>query len=74
MKEGIATFILFSLLLILSIFLQKFLSSTVIDNLKDKRNFVLDTIKEGRKIGFYEGVPESYLYYYYMRKRGKEVY
>ncbi len=35
---------------------------------------VLKAIEEGRDIGFHEGVPESYLYYYYMRKKGKEVY
>ena len=54
--------------------LHKFFSSTVTDNLKDKSNFVQQAIKEGRKIGFYEGVPDSYLYYYYMRKKGKQVY
>jgi len=54
--------------------LQKFFLSKVTDNLKDKINSVQKTIKKGGEIGFYEGVPESYLYYYYMRKKGKEVY
>jgi len=54
--------------------LQKFFSSTVSDNLKDKIEVVQKAIKEEREIGFQEGVPESYLYYYYMRKKGKEVY
>lgn len=54
--------------------LQKFFLSTVIDNLKDKEISVLDAIKEGKEIGFYEGVSDSYLYYYYMRKKGIEVY
>lgn len=54
--------------------LQKFFLSTVVDNLKDKTILVQQAIKEGKKIGFYEGAPESYLYYYYMRKKGKEVY
>jgi len=35
---------------------------------------VLEAIKEGREIGFYDRAPESYLYYYHMRKKGKEVY
>lgn len=55
--------------------LQKFfLSNKPIDNLKDKKNSVLDAIRKGKQIGFYEGVPDSYLYYYYMRKKGKQVY
>ena len=35
---------------------------------------VFKAIKEGKEIGFQEGVSESYLYYYYMRKEGKKVY
>lgn len=35
---------------------------------------VFKAIKEGREIGFYEGASEAYLYYYYMRREGKEVY
>ncbi|MBI2028390.1 MAG: hypothetical protein HYT07_02160 [Candidatus Levybacteria bacterium] len=54
--------------------LQSFFSSTSVDNLKDAREFVEKEIEEGRKVGFQEGVPESYLYYYFMRKRGEEVY
>jgi len=54
--------------------LQKFFLSTVSDNLKDKIEVVQKAIKEGGEIGFQEGVPESYLYYYYMREKGKEVY
>ncbi|OGH14291.1 MAG: hypothetical protein A2687_01545 [Candidatus Levybacteria bacterium RIFCSPHIGHO2_01_FULL_38_26] len=38
------------------------------------RQTVLKAISEGRRIEFGEGVPESYLYYYYMRKEGKKVY
>jgi hypothetical protein len=64
-----------SLLIYYMIFnLQKFFSSKVIDNLKDKANSVQQAIEEGKEIGFYEGVPDSYLYYYYMRKKGKQVY
>lgn len=35
---------------------------------------VIKAIKEGSEIGFHEGVSESYLYYYYMRKKGIDVY
>lgn len=35
---------------------------------------VFKAIEKGKKIGFQEGVSESYLYYYYMREKGKEVY
>lgn len=35
---------------------------------------VFKVIEKGEEIGFQEGVSESYLYYYYMRKKGKEVY
>lgn len=40
----------------------------------ERNKEVFKAIKEGRGIGFKEGIPESYLYYYYMRKEGKEVY
>jgi len=64
-----------SLLILYMVFnLQRFFSSKVIDNLKDKKNSIQQSIKEGKKIGFYEGVSDSYLYYYYMRKEGKKVY
>lgn len=64
-----------SLLIFYAIFnLQRFFLSTPAKNLKDKRGAVLQAIEEKREIGFYEGVPESYLYYYYMREKGKEVY
>lgn len=54
--------------------LQKFFSSTVVDNLRVEEIFVQKAIEDGKKIGFYEGAPDSYLYYYYMRKKGIEVY
>lgn len=53
--------------------LTKFFSSNNI-GLAERRQTVLQAIHEGRKIGFYEGAPESYLYYYYMKQKGKEVY
>lgn len=75
LKNMLAKVTIISLLIFYMAFnLQKFFLSTVIDNLKNKRDFVHQTIKEGREIGFQEGVSESYLYYYYMRKKGKEVY
>lgn len=74
-KKIIAKVTIISLLFFYIIFnLQKFFLSTPVNSLKDKREAVLRAIEEGRTIGFYEGVPESYLYYYYMRKQGKEVY
>lgn len=42
--------------------------------LKIKRQTVLDAISHGQRIEYTEGVPESYLYYYYMGKKGKNVY
>lgn len=53
--------------------LTRFFSANNI-GLAEKRQIVLQAIYEGRKIGFYEGAPESYLYYYYMKQKGKEVY
>lgn len=37
--------------------------------LKDRKRYVLDKIYKGEKIDFQEGVPESYLYYYYIHKK-----
>ncbi len=35
---------------------------------------VLDAIEQGKRIEFQQGVPESYLYYYFMRQKGVNVY
>lgn len=51
-----------------------FLSNKVIDNLRDRKTFVRKAIEKGSEIGFHEGSPDSYLYYYYMRRRGKKIY
>ena len=42
--------------------------------LAEKEKTVLNTISQGEKIGFHQGVPESYLYYYFMRQKGINVY
>ena len=42
--------------------------------LADRERTVLDAIGRGRSIGFQQGVPESYLYYYFMRQKGIKVY
>ncbi|MCL4418699.1 glycosyltransferase family 39 protein [Patescibacteria group bacterium] len=42
--------------------------------LTDRKQIVLKAIKEGRVVGFQQGVPESYIYYYFMRQRGVAVY
>lgn len=42
--------------------------------LADKTNTVLKKIKSGERIKFQWGVPESYLYYYYLRQKGIKVY
>ncbi|MEK7502050.1 MAG: glycosyltransferase family 39 protein [Patescibacteria group bacterium] len=42
--------------------------------LYDREKTVKKAIREGREIGFQAGVPESYVYYYLMRKKGIEVY
>ena len=64
-----------SLLIFYAIYnLQNFFLSTSANDLKNNREAVLQAIEEKREIGFHEGAPESYLYYYYMRKQGKKVY
>lgn len=68
-KVAISSFLIFYMVFNIN----KFLLSKDSD-LKDNRQKVLQAIKEGNEIGFYEGSPESYLYYYYMRKKGIEVY
>lgn len=62
------------LIFYMSFNLQRFFLSTVVDNLKDKANSAQKIINEGGEVGFYEGAPDSYLYYYYMREKGKQVY
>lgn len=42
--------------------------------LYERKKTVLDAIEMGKKIGFQQGVPESYLYYYFMRQKGINVY
>ena len=42
--------------------------------LSDRGKTVLQAINQGKQIGFYQGVPESYLYYYFMRQKGIIVY
>lgn len=43
-------------------------------NLHEVEKKAKKAIDEGRRIEFQEGVPETYLYYYYMRQKGKDVY
>ena len=42
--------------------------------LADRERAVLQAISRGKQIGFQQGVPESYLYYYLMRQKGIIVY
>lgn len=42
--------------------------------LERREKSVLNEIKNGGKIKFQQGVPESYLYYYFMRQKGIYVY
>lgn len=42
--------------------------------LQKRTQDVLKAIERGEVIQYQQGVPESYLYYYYMRKRGVTVY
>ena len=42
--------------------------------LAERERTVLNEIRQGRRIGFQQGVPESYLYYYFMRQKGINVY
>lgn len=52
--------------------INKFLSLNETE-LISQRQSVLKAINDGRRIEFAEGSPESYLYHYYMRKKGREV-
>lgn len=73
-KSWIPKIVLFCFLIYYSVFnIDKFLSSRDI-GFYEKSQKVFNAIEKGEKIGFHEGVAESYLYYYYMRKRGVEVY
>ncbi len=57
-----------------------YLNLSIIINYKDggalKKRFdkVRPYIKSGRKVEFQEGIPESYIYYYLMRRKGVVVY
>lgn len=74
-KSIIARVAIMGLLIFYMVFnLQKFFSLKVVDNLRDREIFVQRVIEGGEEIGFYEGAPNSYLYYYQMRKKGVEVY
>ncbi len=42
--------------------------------LKDREKTVMQAIDTGKRIEFQQGVPESYLYYYFMKQEGKSVY
>lgn len=54
--------------------INAFMLSREGNSLSSKRPTVLEKIERGEKVGFYEGVAESYLYFYYMREKGEEVY
>lgn len=43
-------------------------------NLHKREEAVKQNVDQGRRIEFQIGVPESYLYYYYMRQKGVAVY
>lgn len=43
-------------------------------SLKDRTPEILRAVEQGRRIEFTQGAPESYLFYYYMMKKGVEVY
>jgi 4-amino-4-deoxy-L-arabinose transferase-like glycosyltransferase len=51
-----------------------FLHSDKSNSVAVHREKALNAIKRGERIGFYEGVPDSYFYYYYMLKKGIKVY
>lgn len=74
LKNWLLRILLLCLLLFYADFnISKFLSLNEY-GLSSKRQNVLKAINDGRRIEFTEGAPESYLYYYYMRKKGNEVY
>ena len=74
LKNLILQIILSCFLIYYSVFnISKFFSYQE-GGIYERSKKVFKAIKEGGEIGFQEGVPESYLYYYYMRKKGKEVY
>jgi len=62
------------LLYVAMINLQTFLNYQDGGSLSAREPNVIKTINQGGQIGFTQGDPNSYLYYYFMRLRGKNVY
>lgn len=44
------------------------------NSLAEREKNVLQEVNQGKRIEFQVGVPDSYLYYYYMRQKGVDVY
>ena len=44
------------------------------NSLAERENNVLRKVNQGKRIEFQVGVPDSYLYYYYMRQKGVDPY
>jgi hypothetical protein len=44
------------------------------NSLAEREKNVLQKVNQGRRIEFQVGVPDSYLYYYYMRQKGIDPY
>jgi hypothetical protein len=51
-----------------------FLNSGGDNSIGSHRQKALNAIKSGEKVPYYEGVSDSYFYFYYMRKDGVRVY
>ncbi len=62
-------------LLIYSVYgVMQFLPGKDVNNLTGEEARVKAAVSQGRKIGYQLGVPDSYLYWYAMWKKGKNVY
>lgn len=64
-----------SLLLMYAYFnIKDFFSSDTSNSINTHREKTLESIERKEFVEYHEGVPETFLYYYYMRKDGKKVY
>lgn len=54
--------------------IRDFLNADKSNSINNHRSRVMESINKGQFVEYQEGSPETYLYYYYMRKNGKKVY
>lgn len=75
LKYRIAKILIISFLFVYSVYaVSEFLPYKDPGNFVEREEAARRAVSEQRRIEFQQGVPESYLYYYYMRQKGVEVY